>query len=161
MFLAVLLALLGAPSRAQTIAPNFPVADGTVYCSVLSGNTLYLGGAFNELGKLARGEAAVDPATALRIPGFPHTNGKVFAVAPDGAGGWYIGGEFTHVGPVYRRCAAHVLADLTVSPWDPDVAGDVFALAVEGTKVYIGGQFEWVARDESRKNFVIVDATTG
>jgi hypothetical protein len=41
----------------------------------------------------------------------PRVAGTVYAVAPDGSGGWYVGGSFTHVGGTPRSNLAHVFAD--------------------------------------------------
>src|SRR4051794_13177320 len=49
---AALAVLLAAPAaRAQSLLPDFPVTNGSVYTQALLGNTLYLGGDFTWIGR--------------------------------------------------------------------------------------------------------------
>ena len=88
----------------------------------------------------------------------PAVDGRVMAIAPDGAGGVYIGGAFTQAGGLARRNAAHILANGNVDPaWQPDPDGFVTAIAVYGTTVYLGGYFEAVG-GAVRPRLAAVDA---
>ena len=100
------------PARAQTIRPDFDITNGTVNATVLSGNTLYIGGSFSSVGRVTGAGVPLDATTGTAVSGFPMVVGQVNAVAADGAGGWYIGGLFTTVGGVARSNLAHILADM-------------------------------------------------
>ena len=107
----------------------------------------------------------VDPVTGEVVPGFPVVAGgagalHIYAVAPDGAGGWFIGGSFGSVGGEPRANIAHINADFSVSPWNPGTSGNVFAIAVDGSIVYVGGQFGAIG-GQSRFYLAAIDATTG
>ena len=56
----------------------------------------------------------------------------MYAVVPDGAGGWYIGGDFAYVGGLPRNCLAHIASNFTVAAWNPNANAVVRALAVSG-----------------------------
>src|SRR5262245_23811942 len=109
----------------QTVREDFYVTNGAVFCSAVSGNTLYVGGDFNQVGPATGGFVPTDITTGALLAGFPKVNGNVNAMAPDGAGGWFIGGYFTTVGGLPRANLAHVRSDLTVSSWDPSADSSV------------------------------------
>ncbi len=103
---------------------------------------------------------AIDPAMGTVDPDFPMVNGSIYAVAPDGAGGWYIGGSFTTVGELGRSRLAHILPDKTVGPWNPYANSTVYALAVSDTVVYAGGYFSSIG-GQTRSGLAAIDAATG
>ena len=101
--LGVALATVGFPIRpafAQAVDPSLWVANGPVYAVARSGNTLYLGGNFTQLGPASGAGVPIDAATGAPAAGFPKVAGIVRAVAPDGAGGWFIAGTFAAVGGI-------------------------------------------------------------
>src|SRR5262245_21515706 len=69
---------------------GFYQADATVRAAAISGNTLYIAGEFNEVGRPVGGFVGLNPITAQPAV-FPEVGGIVNAIAPDGSGGWYIG----------------------------------------------------------------------
>ncbi len=144
--LAALLAGL-RPAAAAPPGPAQPdsqlwVTNGTVNATAVSGNTLYLGGDFTSVGPLTGSGAALDAAGAPDLA-LPVANGQIFAVVPDGAGGWYIGGSFSTVDGQPRNNLAHIYPDKTLdSAWAPNANGTVNALAVAGGVVYVGGQLQ-------------------
>lgn len=146
---------------AQTILPNFGLTDGAVRAIALAGGTLFIGGDFTRVGvSPVQGAATLDPVTAEAAPTFPRIAGTVYAVAPDGQGGWYVGGQFSSVGGLPRNGIAHVMADHSVSAWNPSADGAVFALTTDGETVYAGGAFSSVG-GASRSRIAALDATTG
>src|SRR5438128_2631663 len=149
----------GAAS-AQSVREDFYVTNGTVNAAVLSGGTLYIGGAFTQVGPATGGGVPIDATSGTPVSGFPKVLGSVAAVAPDGSGGWYIGGSFTSVGGAPRSNVAHILADFTVSAWNPNADGAVSALAVRGTTVDSGGEFSGGA-GQPRSRAAALDAVTG
>ena len=160
--LLLIVALLAGAMQGwtQTVQSDFYVANGPVYASVLSGNILYIGGAFTQVGPATGAGVPIDVNSGLPTAGFPKVVGKVLAVAPDGAGGWFIGGVFTAVGGMPRSNLAHIMADNTVAAWNPNADGGVNALAVSGPTVYAGGDFTSVG-GQSRNFIVALDATSG
>src|SRR5262245_17490069 len=98
---------------------------------------------------------AQEPSPALSA-----IRGAVYAMIPDGSGGWYLGGDFQRVGGLRRSHLAHVLADQTVSLWDPSTDGPVYALAMSEGIVYAGGDFRR-AGGQRRARLAAIDAGTG
>src|SRR5438128_2712667 len=115
-------------SMAQLANPNFWITDGTVRATALSGNTLYIGGDFSYVGPNNGGFARLDATSGMVVPGSHHVNGTVYAVAPDGHGGWFIGGSFEKVGDEPRSNLAHFRSDGTLDGWNPGADGPVLAL---------------------------------
>src|SRR5437867_845512 len=115
-------ACLCANSRAeaQGIRQDLYVTNGLVRAVVVSGNTLYIGGDFNQVGPATGHGVPLDAATGQPFSGFPKVNGSVNAVVPDGSGGWYIGGSFTAVQGAPRKYLAQILSDNSVSAWNPN-----------------------------------------
>src|SRR5215470_16357233 len=126
------------------------LTNGQVNAAVLAGipPLLYIGGDFSAVRPYSGHGVVLDadpthPGTADAA--FPQVDGDVFAVLPDGAGGWYIAGAFTSIGGVPQHNVAHITADKTVdTAWRPDPTGLVRALALshDGKTLYLGGDFE-------------------
>src|ERR1700687_3726996 len=99
------------------------VTNGPVNAVARSGDTIFIGGRFNQVGpRTGFGvEVATDGTQPMDQPEVSGGEGLVQTVAPDGSGGWYIGGLFTHVGAGARNNIAHILADKSVDPsFDPN-----------------------------------------
>jgi hypothetical protein len=153
IFGLVILLLALSPVAAQaalsSVADNDWVTNGPVTAIARSGNTIYLGGSFSQIGP--RSGPAVTFTSESNTPdaSFPQVSGgfaRVNAAVSDGAGGWYIAGSFTHVGDVARAGLAHVMSGGTVDPTfapNPEATefGAVSALALSGSTLYIGGEF--------------------
>ena len=169
---ATTLALLcagGTPAEAQSVREDFYVTNGSVNTAVLSGNTLYIAGGFTQVGPATGGGVPIDAMSGVPVAGFPKVTGHVYAVEPDGSGGWYVGGRFTNVGGVPRNNIAHILSDNSVSAWNPDPDNEashsfhpaaVNTIAVSGNTVYVGGSFTNIGGEE-RTAIAALDATTG
>ena len=145
---------------AQRVRDDFYITNGAVHATALSGNTLYIGGTFSQVGLAAGGGVPIHARNGELPRGFPRVAGPVWAVVSDGSGGWYIGGDFTSVGAIPRNRIAHILADNSVSPWNPNADNFVTALAVSGTTVYAGGSFTNIG-GQARFGIAALDATTG
>ncbi|MBI5710255.1 MAG: T9SS type A sorting domain-containing protein [Candidatus Eisenbacteria bacterium] len=134
--------------------------DGTVTAVVRSGNTIFVGGAFNHVGPCMGSGVPLNIRSGAVPRRYAKVIGTVYAASSDGAGGWYIGGEFSAVGGEARHNLAHVLADGTVASWAPNPNGVVWALAVKGGVVYVGGGFGTIGN--RRRNLIAaVDGRTG
>src|SRR5262249_23303687 len=127
----------------------------------LVGNTLYMGGdLFGLVAPPNTNAALFDAGTgALKRPVLA-VRGNVYAVAPDGAGGWDLGGAFAFLQGGTGRDLAHVLADGSLAAWDPGANDTVRALAVVGTSVIVGGQFTACA-GQARSGLAAVDVSSG
>src|SRR5262245_22420457 len=75
---------LATTAHAQSVRPDLPITNGTVLAMARSGNTLYLGGSFTQVGKAAGGALPLDPTTAAPL-GLPNVDGVVNAITPDGS----------------------------------------------------------------------------
>lgn len=134
--------------------------DGTVTAVVRSGNTIFVGGAFANIGPCTGSGVPLDICSGAVPSRYAKVIGTVRSVAPDGMGGWYIGGSFSAVGGQARRNLAHILAGGRVAPWAPNPDGIVWALAVKGGVVYAGGGFGTIGN--RRRNLVAaLDGRTG
>ncbi|MEO5619205.1 MAG: hypothetical protein ABIS67_15655, partial [Candidatus Eisenbacteria bacterium] len=134
--------------------------NGNVLAFARSGNTLYIGGAFSQVGPNTGGGIPLGVASGQPVTGYPPVAGQVLAVVPDGSGGWFIGGDFTAVGDVPRSHLAHILAGGQVANWAPDPDATVRALALSGETLYIGGDFNEVG-GQPRNRAAAIDITTG
>lgn len=149
---ASLIAAVPAAALSSTPDQTFVVGGGSqpgVYSIAQSNGTTYVAGKFTEIGPRTGPAAAIDATSGQADLSMPQASGgdaAVYAVAPDGAGGWYLAGSFTHVGGLPRGNVAHILANKTVDPnFAPAVNGAVRAIALSGSTVYIGGDFTAVA----------------
>ena len=138
---------------------SMPIVDGAVDALVLSGDTLFVGGAFSHVGPATGGGVPFDGTTGAPA-WLPKVAGSVLAVAADGQGGWYIGGNFDHVDGLPRQNLAHLLADHTLAPWNPGPNGIVYTLLLSNGVVYFGGGFTLVG-GVTRNDIAAVDATSG
>ncbi len=119
--------------------------DGTVYKTLVTGDTLIIGGDFNLIGKNTPYTAAFD-GTGKLINAFPHANGEVKKAIPDGKNGFYIVGDFTKVGGEIRGGLAHIDSSGTVTSFfkNQAVNGYINDLEVKDSNLYIGGNFTGV-----------------
>lgn len=122
------------------------VVDGPVSAIELGADAVYLGGDFSYAGPRNGSVAAFDVGTWARVEGFPFIEGTVYAVEPDGAGGWFVGGQFLKVDGLAATNLIHVTSDQKWDrTWDASVVGaGVYALAVDGDRLFIGGQIQRV-----------------
>ncbi|MBZ0270343.1 T9SS type A sorting domain-containing protein [bacterium] len=163
--LAALAAFLAAAGSApaQNLVPekDFYVANDVVEAVEVIGDSLYVGGRFTYVGPYTGSAAPISISTAEPLPSFPQVNDYVYAIEPDGAGGWFLGGDFTEIGGFARANVAHLLPDLTVDPdWNADTDGRVRGFAIHGGRLYMHGYFIRV-HGEFRTRIASVDLATG
>jgi len=154
------LALWVGPALPQVVDTTLWVTEGTVHAVVREASTIYIGGSFSSVGPATGGGVPLAAADAGLVHPFPKVTGSVYAVAPDGSGGWYIGGQFSSVGGLTRSNLARIHADGSVADWNPNADEFVYALAVNGGTVFVGGAFSTVG-GEARSFIAALDATTG
>src|SRR3954453_11411690 len=165
--LALLVAAL-APAVAGAAVPSTSAStygtDGTVNAITTLGDTVYLGGAFDNVGLDTGGGAATSASDGQADAAMPAVTGTVQAAVADGSGGFYIGGSFSRVGGVARANLAHILPDKSVDPsFNPGTNATVRALALSGSTLYVGGDFSGGGSiaGADRNLIAAVDATTG
>jgi hypothetical protein len=150
-----------------TASPAFWEPDGPVRAVAEADGLVYVGGDFDVVaprtGRSARFDlASTTPATPVR-PFAIIENNAVFAVAPDGAGGYYAGGTFTLAQHRDAARLVHILADGNLDAgFQPIINGQVNGLhyAAAQNRLYIGGNFSDVG-GAVRLRGAAVDGTTG
>jgi len=135
-----------------------------VHALAVSGNTVYAGGSFGNIGGQARTDiAALDAATGLATPWNPNAGGPVNVLTISGST-VYAGGYFTVIGGQPRNyIAALDAASGLATAWNPNATGGnggVNALAVSGSTVYAGGQFTSIG-GQPRNTLGALDASSG
>jgi trimeric autotransporter adhesin len=156
-------------SLSQTLLKNFPSTDGFVSAIVSSGDTVFIGGTFSYVGPSTGNCVALDATTGGVNSNFPaltgfYYEGEVYAVVPDGSGGWYVGGAFTYVAGTTRKYFAHINSDMNVDMnWTIYPDGPVYAILVSGSTIYLGGGFKNIILSTSthsqRWRLAALDAT--
>jgi len=143
----------------RLVRPDLYVTDGTVSAITILNNTVYIGGSFQKVGAPTGGAVPID-ATTGQPTWLPKVAGSVYALAPDGAGGWYIGGSFTHVAGHPRVNLAHILPDHSLDAWNPGANDLVQSLAVSNDVVYVAGRFTTIA-GVARNGLAAIGSNTG
>jgi hypothetical protein len=129
-----------------------PAPDSPVYAFALSqdGNTVFLGGDFNNLGTTPRNYlASVDATNGTPTAFDPHPNGDIFALALSEDGKTlFVGGgfnEFDPIGGAPRRGLAELDATTgAATSWNPDPDDAAHALLRVGPDLLAGGEFSRV-----------------
>lgn len=156
---------------ATTWAPSIAPREGfttavRALCLSPDGSTVYVGGAFADVGGALRANVAgIDAVTGAPTSWNPSSGGQVGSLAASGSTVFIGGGWNNSVGGVARNGLAAfdgVTGDVT--EWDPGVTGygHVHALAAsaDGATVYVGGYFVGVG-GVPRSNVAAIDAATG
>ena len=130
---------------AYASVPDAPglVTDGNIYAAVASGDIMYLGGDFAQLGRNSPFVELVSAASGSFERGMALVDGDVDAVASDGNGGWFLGGSFETIGGTDQAYLAHITASgsLDTGFTPPTLDGQVDALVASGSTLYVGGDF--------------------
>ncbi len=124
-------------------------ANGNIYAFAVSGDDVYIGGAFTTVGNIvANGIARWNIATQTWLAlgdgltfGKPYSSGAVYAIAISGDD-VYVGGYFMQAGNVAANYVARW--NTTTQTWsalESGTNGSVHAIAVSGSEVYVGGYF--------------------
>jgi hypothetical protein len=116
--------------------------NGEAGALVVSGDSLYVGGAFTEAdGQVDTSLAVWNNTTQEWNPiGAAGFNGPVLTLAADGKGGVYAGGEFSEVAQVGRGRLVHWNGS-TFGSVSSGANNTVEALATDETALYAGGWF--------------------
>lgn len=147
---------------------NATAAGSQIDALAISGNVLYVGGTFSQVGGnssngVLRGSvAALDVLNTTNsvLPWNPNANGAVKAITVS-CGVVYLGGAFTSVGGEARHHIAAVDAFTgRATAWNSDANGDVLTMTLAGDALYVGGKFTEIA-GEQRKFLAQVDIPSG
>jgi hypothetical protein len=139
-----------------------PGANDVATTFLLSGETLYAGGYFTEVGGQPRSfAAAFDIASGEVLDWDPNADYPVLAMARSG-NSLYLGGLFSQVAGRQRLGLAAVNAwTAALSSWNPGTDNrTVKALLVAGNTIYVGGAFG-VIGGQARNAIAALDATSG
>ena len=154
----------GVPLSAATGQPvsAFPQVNGAVYaCASDGANGWFIGGAFTQVGALARNNLAHILASGAVDPAWnPNANNTVQTLTVQG-GLVYVGGAFTNVGGQNRSCLAALNgATGLATTWNPYANAAVSKLVVSGSTIYAIGSFTNIG-GVSRAGLAAINTTTG
>jgi len=148
-----------------SVAAWNPNANASVHAIAMSGNTVYVGGQFTNIGGQSRNYiAALDATTGTATAWAPDADSTVFALAVSG-GTVYAGGLFANIGGQPRNLIGALDATTgAATGWDPNAGGSyqpyVGVLVVSGSTIYAGGNFSSIG-GQARNYIAALDATTG
>lgn len=152
LWIATVNAVLGQNVEQRGVTP-----DGAVFDMELKDDILYVGGSFDRVGYHTGGIALMPDGDTLPDLDFPFIKGDVYALIPDGAGGWYAAGDFSTVNLFSRNNVVHILPNMEVNQdFAPNVNKQVNTLALKDGILYMGGLFTMV-EGQSRQYFAAWD----
>ncbi len=137
-----------------------PRANYTVYKIIVSGNTVFIGGAFTAIGGISRNFiGAVDRYTGKLTAWNPNSNSGVECMDLNN-GVLYVGGSFTNIGGSARnRLAAIDTGTGLARAWNPNSDGKVKKLICVGKNVYAAGDFTKIG-SISRRYLAAIDTNS-
>jgi trimeric autotransporter adhesin len=137
------------------------VTNGPVNTILPSGDKIYIGGDFTQVGPYGGSGVTVDASTGKIVLPFAKIDYLVSSACSDGKGGWFVCGSFARINGIPRREIAHLKHEGTLDAgWNPDPDSTVTALALCGNKLYVGGCFTTIG-GQKRTGLAALDATTG
>lgn len=142
---------------------SWGITTSTINTIAVDGNTLYVGGRFDNMGGLQRNHAAAFDRTTGNITNWDPEPSSIVHVIRVNSGNVYMAGEFPSVGSYMRNGIAAVSAAGTVLPWDPNPVGfnsSVNDIKIVGSSVYLAGGFDSVGGQRQRQ-LAEVDLSTG
>ncbi|MBI1317818.1 MAG: hypothetical protein GC168_02570 [Candidatus Hydrogenedens sp.] len=163
----VVLAAAGAQSQSNTPRIDMPAVNGQVDVITRSGNTVYVGGSFTQIGTTARNNlAAFDVTTGSVSAWNPNPDGPIGAILVSGST-VYLGGNFSSVGGASRNyIAALSSATGNATSWAPTIqANSTFGPPMtriyrSGSSVFVCGGIASIS-GQSRTRIGAIDATSG
>lgn len=146
--------------------PSLGGESDEVRALALSGQTLYVGGAFTSVGGVVRNSlAAVDVGTGAVTGWNPRPEPNVLpppvrALAISGTN-VFVGGHFTSIGGSFRTNLAAVssISGFATS-WNPNPDGEIDSIAVVSNTVFVTGTFANIG-GMPRTSLAAIDATLG
>lgn len=157
---------LASTVTAQSVEPSSAVKsfNGIVTATYFDApnNVMYVGGDFNAYDPVVSNGLPVNSSTGLEDRNFPSVNGVIWAVTPDGNGGWFIGGNFNQVGGLTRNRLAQISSTGEVTAFNSTgtTNGRITSLKVSGNTLVVGGEFT-VINGQSRSRLASFTISTG
>lgn len=146
------------PLAAGPMSPSF---DDYVEDSKVVDDRLYIAGQFDEAGVMNRGLTLHRAEDGEYTGHMPDVDGEIYAIAPDGEGGYFVGGDFDEIDGIERENLAHLYPGGAVNEdWDGSADDDVLALEAVGDTLFVGGEFGELS-GISRDYLGAVDAHSG
>ncbi|HET8598698.1 MAG TPA: fibronectin type III domain-containing protein [Segeticoccus sp.] len=139
-------------------------ADGAVAALTVSGNTLYVGGAFTHVNSAARSYLAAVSTANGSLQAFAPTLDQPVRALDSTSSTVFAGGAFTQVnGSARGYLASFSTANGALTGWAPKTnkAVDAVKVAAGGANVYIGGAFTSVNGAKGVPRLAAVDSGTG
>ncbi|MGV3586342.1 MAG: delta-60 repeat domain-containing protein, partial [Adhaeribacter sp.] len=149
-------------SFGQNLKPKILDANNTINAIIQSGDTVYLGGSFTQVGFHTGNLAKLSTTSVIPDHEFPRVSGIVYDALPDGSGGWYLGGSFSYVvNGQSRNYLAHLLANGTFdASFNPQPNSTVQKLLLSGSTLYALGSFSQIG-GQNRLRLAALSTTTG
>lgn len=154
----------------QLVISHYSSLYDNVSVAEQKGDTLFLAGSFSYVGPYTGGMAPVDMNGNIARPAnWPRVHGAVYAMVPDGSGGFYIGGNFLKVGDSVRRNFVQIDKYGQITPFRIDVSIDtpftwehesIKTMVKINGKLFITGRFSFV-NNRIRENFACIDLASG
>jgi hypothetical protein len=146
------------------LLPWNPNVNGTVRALRVVGTTVYMGGAFTQVGGATHTRVAAVQATGAGavIPAFKASaSGEVFSLVASGSSLFMGGGFGTVDGASRPNLAAVSTTTGAILPWAPSVDGQVRAIRLLGfPRMVVGGTFTHL-NGAAANNIGAVDGDTG
>jgi hypothetical protein len=149
--------------KTGALLPWNPNVNNTVRAIHVVRTTVYLGGAFTQVGGASHSRvAAVNATTGAVLAGFKASaSGEVFSIAASGSSIFLGGGFGTVDGQSQPNMAAVNATTGALMPWRPSVDGQVRAIRFVGyPRMVIAGSFTHL-NGSSANNIGAIDADTG
>ena len=129
--------------------PNVGTLDNYVFCMLMSGSNLYIGGLFTQVSGTTRNRiCAVDKNSGALLPFNPSitsVDSSVNSLLLSGSN-LYLGGTFTTISGSTRNNIACVNKDSgALLAFNPNVNSQVNSLLLSGTVLYLGGDFTQIS----------------
>jgi hypothetical protein len=151
-----------------SVAPWNPMVGGEVYALALDQSTLYVAGAFQDIGGHTRYHAAAFDATngallpwAPLAHAFSDSSQRIQRILISGQTA-FLAGYFDTPSAIPRRhlAAVDALTAGLITSFDPDPDGSVLDLVLSGATLYAGGNFAQVG-GQARSHLADLDVATG
>lgn len=150
---------------AQAVPERTPIPgawgpNGTVNDTVVVGDTLFLGGAFDYIGPPTGPFAAVDGVDGRDLIAWRGQDAETYGATPDGAGGWFVVARVAPFQPGYY--VRHVRADGTTDPAFTSIpfGAAPYGVVFAGGRLYVHGGFTSVD-GRVRLGIVTLDPASG
>jgi hypothetical protein len=154
-------------SFSQVLDKKFVCTNGYVNAIAQNDSTVYIGGAFTQVGLSMAGIARFNAGSNTPDANFSKLSGndRVDASESDGAGGVYLAGYFDNYDghAIAHSAIIHVLSNDSLDHSFGPVTESTYyirALKKKNNRLYLGGSFATV-QGVSRPYLAAIDATTG